>query len=61
MDKVYIVMSGTEVDSAYKLDGSANNRVAELCMFGFEDVLYDENGFAYSESHNYRVVPCEVI
>jgi len=59
MDDIYVVISGTEVDSAYKTSSAANNRIVELCRFSFEDVLYDDQGNAYSETS--AVKQCSLI
>jgi len=59
MEDIYIVMCGTEVDSAFRDEHAACNRILELAMFKFEDVLYDELGLAYSETTS--ISKCDLI
>jgi len=50
MDEVFVVLTGAEVDGAYRTMAGANGRIAEMCRFSFEDVLYDGDGLAYCET-----------
>jgi hypothetical protein len=59
MDDIYIVITNSEVDSAYRSVDAANNRIVELCRFSFEDVLYDELCHAYSETSSIKI--CQLI
>jgi len=59
MDHIYVVLSKGEVDSAYRDESAANNRIVELCRFSFEDVLYDALGQAYSDTAS--VNKCDLI
>ena len=50
MDNIYVVLSNGNVHSAHKSIEKASSQVADLCRFEFDNVQYDERGFAQSES-----------
>jgi len=59
METIYVVISNGDVFSAHKSVEKASGQVAELCRFEFDNVQYDERGFAQSESGAVRI--CEVL
>ena|GEM_PF-2230532 len=56
MDKIYVVVSHGEVDSAFTDLIKASMHVADLCKLEFDNVMYDANGFAESECGAVKMV-----
>lgn len=56
MDKVFVVLNHGEVDSAYTDPSKAGLQVASLIRFENDNVMYDEHGYAQSESGAIKMV-----
>ena len=59
MELIYVVISNGDAHSAHKSIEKASSQVADLCRFEFDNVQYDERGFAQSESGAVRI--CELM
>jgi hypothetical protein len=55
VENIYVVIANGEAYSAHKSVERAGIQVAELCKFEFDNVQYDEKGFAQSESGAVRM------
>jgi len=55
MENVYVVISNGSAYSAHRSIEKASSQVADLCRFEFDNVQYDERGFAQSESGAVRI------